>query len=60
MILETKCNCGCNEKHFKIGFKNIYVFYFIDCGEWWIELKLFNTVYSYSPCQGFIKYKVGG
>lgn len=60
MILQNKCKCGCNERYFKIGFKAIYVFYFTVGGKWWILLKLFNMIYSYSSYQGFIRHKVGG
>lgn len=57
MIYKTKCACGCGEKHFKIGFNKFYIFYVEDCGEWWFQVKLINTLYSYSPCQGIRRYK---
>jgi hypothetical protein len=59
MIYKTKCTCGCNERFFKLGLENLYIFYFEDCGEWWFKIRILKTLYSYSPCQGFTKHKVG-
>jgi hypothetical protein len=54
--LETKCPCGCDETNFKIYLFGILFWYFTDCGEWWLRFGTWKTVYSYSKCQGFIKY----
>ena len=55
--MTKKCPCGCEEKHRRLDIGQFFVWYFEDCGEWWFRIGTPWKVFSYSPCQGWMKYR---
>ena len=56
--ITTKCSCGkCKQTYFRIEFFKFFIWYFTDYGPWWFRIGTPWVVFSYSPCQGWKKYK---